>query len=185
LQQRIVVRADTRIPWSAADLRARRDAIRQLFGDLSRVDVALNDLSTVLNEAPLRTQALSASGNGQLGHDVAGAAAQARTILLSITQNPANDQDDDFLTDVLRERLQAQLETFGSSLAPPTAAQTAETKALNALTNQRLSAATAFMRSTVAPLDAKLKSAGLSSLTTLTKRPTLYNQEGEDYPAGR
>jgi len=71
LTQRVVVKQDPRMHWSAQQLRARYTMIHELFGDMNQVDTALNTLSTVLNEAPIRTAAL-AGGNGALALRIAG-----------------------------------------------------------------------------------------------------------------
>jgi len=94
--------------------------------------------------------------------------------LTSITQNPQNDQDNDFLVDVLRERLQTQIDTF-DSFAPPTQAQYAETAALTALTRERLQSVRAFATVTLAPLNAELRAAKLLPLEQLTKMPPIYD----------
>jgi photosystem II stability/assembly factor-like uncharacterized protein len=172
----IVVRQDPRTHYTAAQMRQSYDAMRQVFGDFGKVNVALNVLSTVLNEAPLRTAALNRSQNGALALQVAGAASEARLLLLSITQNPTNDQDDDFLTDVLRERLQTQMGTFGGSAGPPTAAQLQENAALHALTNERLRAVAAFENGMLRQVDGALRSAKLLPLTTLTRQPKVYDE---------
>jgi photosystem II stability/assembly factor-like uncharacterized protein len=172
----IVVRQDPRTRYSAAQLRENYVAMSQVFGDFGRVNVALNMLSTVLNEAPLRTAALNQAQNGTLALRVAAAAAQARLLLLSITQNPVNDQDDDFFTDVLRERLQTQMGTFGGSAGPPTAAQLTENAALHALTDQRLRAVAGFAAGALRQVDAALRAAKLPPLTTLTQQPKIYDE---------
>lgn len=172
----IVVRQDPRTHYTAAQMRLGYDAMRQVFGDFGRVNIALNMLSTVLNEAPLRTAALNKAHSGALALRVADAASQARALLLSITQNPVNDQDDDFLTDVLRERLQTQMGTFGGSAGPPTAAQLNENATLHALTKDRLRAVAAFENSTLRQVDAALRLAKLLPLTTLTQPPKVYDE---------
>jgi len=176
VKRTIVVRQDPRTHYTGAQLRAGYAAMREVFGDFGRVNVALNTLSTVLNEAPLRTAALNKVQNGALALRVAAAAAQARLLLLSITQNPVNDQDDDFLTDILRERLQTQMGTFGGSPAPPTAVQLTENAALQALTNDRLRAVAAFEAGSLRQVDSALRAAKLPPLTTLTQQPKPYDE---------
>jgi hypothetical protein len=115
---------------------------------------------------------LNADGHGALASRVAGVSAQAKALLLTITQNPQNDQDDDFLTDVLRERLQTQLETFGS-YAPPTEAQLQENAALHALANERLATVRAFETGVLARVEAQLRAQKLAPLTALTKKAAI------------
>ena len=176
LRRSIVVRQDPRTRYTLAQMRQSYDAMRQIFGDFGRVNVALNTLSTVLNEAPLRTAELNKAGNGALALRVAAAAAQARILLLSITQNPVNDQDDDFLSDVLRERLQTQMGTFGGSAGPPTAAQLSENATLHALTTERLQTVAAFEKGDLRRVDAALRAVKLLPLTTLTQQPKIYDE---------
>lgn len=173
LRTPIVVAQDPRTHYTAAQMRANYAAMAAIYRDFGRIDRTLNSLSTILNETPRRTSALNASHNGALALRVAAAAAQAKLLLLSITQNPVNDQDDDFLADVLRERVQTQMGTFGGSPGPPTAAQLRENAALHALTNERLQAVDKFRAGVLGPLDAALQAAGLPPLTktTHTSRP--------------
>jgi hypothetical protein len=123
----IVVRPDLRANYSQAQYEARYRLATMLLDDLTRLDVALNALSKVDRAAP-------ASPAGE----------QARALIDSITSNPANDQDDDFLADRLRERLQSLLGTFDGSFAPPTAAQQREAAALDALVRERVLAFAAW-----------------------------------------
>jgi len=176
VRRTIVVQQDPRTRYTAAQLRQNYAAMSEVFNDFGRVNVALNGLSTVLNEAPLRTAALNQAGNGALALRVAAVASQARLLLLSITQNPVNDQDDDFFTDVLRERLQTQMGTFGGSAGPPTAVQLSENAALHDLTNQRLRAVAAFEAGALREVDAALRAAKLAPLTTLTQQPKVYDE---------
>ena len=179
LRARFDVRQDTRTHYSLAQLEANRAAIAHALDDFSRVDAALNLLSTIVDEAPLRVQALNARNAGALASRVADAATQAKALLLSITQNPQNDQDNDFLTDILRERLQTQIGTFGS-YTPPSQAQLEENAALHALTNQRLRAVAQFRQTQVRSVDRALREQHLPSLTQLTRKPAIYDPGGSD-----
>jgi photosystem II stability/assembly factor-like uncharacterized protein len=183
LRQPVAVQQDPRTHYTIAQLRASQDAMRQALNDFDRVDKALNTLSTIATEAPLRVRALNAGGQGALAARVADVSARAKSLLLSITENPANDQDDDFLTDVLRERLQTQLETFGS-YAPPTQAQLQENAALHALTNERLAAVKAFEKGALARVEAQLRTHKLAPLTALTKKPAIPGGAGGERRGG-
>lgn len=177
LRARFEVRQDPRTHYSLAQLGRTRDAVRAVLDDFSRVNVVLNRLSTILNEAPLRIKALEEQNNGALALHVADVAGKAKLLLLSITQNPVNDQDDDFLTDILRERLQTQLETF-NSYSPPTQAQVQENAALHALANERLSAVSQFEAGELRSVDRALQAIKMAPLTTLTRKPIIYNPSG-------
>jgi hypothetical protein len=170
----VAVKQDPRTHYTLAQLALNHATFAQALDDFSRVDVALNRLSTVLNEAPLRIKALDAGKHGALALQVADAASKAKLLLLSITENPLNDQDNDFLTDVLRERWQTQIETF-NSFSPPSQAQLDENAALHALTNERLRAVAQFERGELQSVDGALRANGLAPLTTLTQKPAIYN----------
>lgn len=169
LRRSFAVRQDPRTDYSRAQLEQADTALAGLMNDLSGVDAQLNTLSTVIREAPLRMQTLHASGDGSLALRVAAAAAKAKLLLLSMTQNPMNDQDDDFLTDVLRERLLTQIETF-SSFAPPDQAQLQESAALHALANERIRAVQRFRADDLHAVDAALRAKKLTPLTAATAR---------------
>ncbi|HEY8315200.1 MAG TPA: hypothetical protein VIG51_13645 [Candidatus Baltobacteraceae bacterium] len=173
LAQRVIVKQDPRTHYTMVQLRARRDALAGLLADFGRVDNALNGLSTIVGESPLRAKALGTAGNAGLAARVTAAGARAKGLLLTITENPTNDQDDDFLTDILRERLQSTIGSFDSSYAPPTQAQSSEIAALHALANERLHAYETFERSDVDPIDAELRAAGQPPLTVPTKKPRI------------
>ena len=177
LRAPVRVLQDPRMHWSAAQLQARYAMNRELYRDVDRVDRALNLLSTVLNEAPLRAKTLADAGNGALALKVAAAASQAKLLFATITENPINDQDNDFLTDVLRERLRSQLDTF-DSFAPPTQAQRVETDRLHALALDREKAVRAFAAGTLRSVNAELHAAQLLPLDRLTKMPVLYSPTG-------
>jgi hypothetical protein len=172
LREHVTVQQDPRMRYTPAELRSTQEAERSVVSDFDRVDKALNMLSTVLNEAPLRAGALNASGQRVLATRVSDVAAQAKSLLLTITQNPANDQDNDFLTDILRERLQTQLFTFGS-YAPLTQTQLQENAVLHALTNDRMRAVRAFAAGPLSSVESQLRAQKLPPLTTLTKKPDL------------
>jgi photosystem II stability/assembly factor-like uncharacterized protein len=177
LRAPIVVRQDPRTHLTAAQLRSGYASMHQLLTDFGRVNTMLNTLSTVLNEAPLRAQQLSAHGEGALALRVSNAAAEAKALLLSMTQNPVNDQDDDFLTDVLRERMQGQM-GYAGAFGPLPQAQQEQIAEMHALTNDRERAVNAFTANVLRGLDAQLREQKLPALTTLTKHPEIYNPGG-------
>ncbi|MDQ2865843.1 MAG: hypothetical protein M3R51_06415 [Candidatus Eremiobacteraeota bacterium] len=127
LERFIVVKQDPRTHYTLSQLRTRHGRIQALIATFSRVDDALN--------------ALSAFANGKGSPALTAAATD---LIASITSNPQNDQDNDFLPDVLRERLQGEIDTYFSSNAPATQAQIREDGALQALARERLAAFRAF-----------------------------------------
>jgi len=177
LRQSVDVKQDPRTNHSMADILATQRAQRELFNAIDRVDKSLNVLSTVVNEAPLRAAQLQ--NNASLAQQVKAAGDQAQQLLLTITQNPANDQDDDFLKDVLRERLIWHVFSY-EGLFAPSPAQLTENQALLALTADRMKAFEAFRSGELKTIDAQLGAAKLKPLTTLTVKPKIYNSGGDD-----
>ena len=174
----IAVRQDPRTHYTLSQLRQGYEANRGILSDFDRVNRTLNALSTVINEAPLRAERLRAQGNPALALRVDDAAAQAKQLLLSMTQNPLNDQDDDFLTDVLRERIQVQIGYVGNTFGPPTQAQLEQNAQLHALTVERVATVAAFRNGLLRGIDAQLQALKLEPLTALTKQPAIYNPGG-------
>ncbi|MFN2450428.1 MAG: WD40/YVTN/BNR-like repeat-containing protein [Candidatus Baltobacteraceae bacterium] len=177
LRTNVVVRQDPRTHYTASQLRTGHDEQRQLTGDFGRVNVALNMLSTVTSEAPLRAAALVASGQTKLAQAATRAGAQAKRLLLTITENPVNDQDNDFLRDILRERLQSAL-GYTPLAGPLPESQRLQNAALHALTNDRMNAVKRFETATLRALDAQLAAQKLASLEKLTAMPQIYNPDG-------
>ncbi|MDE2480842.1 MAG: hypothetical protein KGN02_01465, partial [bacterium] len=148
--------------YTLAQLAAHRAAVVALIDDFSRVDDALNVLSAVERDAPQRAAQVE-SKDPSLASKLRDLAARASGLVPQFTSNPQNDQDDDFLVDVLRERLQTHLDTYFDSSAPPTAEQLRENRALHALTVRALDAYEPFARA-VDDADAHLRAAGLKPL---------------------
>ena len=179
-QQTIDVREDPRMHYTLAELRERRARVEMLIESLSQVDDALNVLSTVAQETPLRVEALQKDQRADLAPAVLQLAQRARTIIATISSNPPNDQDNDFLPDVLRERLQTELDTYFDSSAPATAAQRAEDATLLGLTVQRLQTFAAF-EADLKAVDGALQTLHLPSLQTATVVPhPTGKDEGDD-----
>jgi hypothetical protein len=168
--QPVVVRPDPRTRYSVAQALALHAATRASFADIGRVDDALNALSTIAAEAPLRSAALAKRGDAAGAASVAAVGTRAGELIASMSSNAANDQDDDFLPDVLRERLQTQVDTYLGSFAPPTAEQMRESAVLHALTDDRIARYRAFARGDLSRADAVLAKAGLPSLATPSHR---------------
>jgi hypothetical protein len=81
-----------------------------------------------------------------------------------LTSDPKNDQDDDFLPDMLRERLQALWFTFQGARVPPTPAQTAELSALSAVEANASAEYANVMKSDVTSLNSALTAAGMKPI---------------------
>ena len=177
LRTPFAVKQDPRTHYTLAQLAQNHDAVAQALNDFSSVNEALNRLSTVISEAPLRMKTLNDRKQGALALQVADAASKAKLLLLSITENPLNDQDDDFLTDILRERWQTQIESF-NAYGPPSQAQLQENADLHALTGERLRAVRAFETGALRSVDDALTSQKLDPLTKLTEKPVVYDPNG-------
>ena len=177
LRRAVVVEQDPRTHYTRAQLREGYLAQRQLNGDFDRVDRALNMLSTVINETPLRAAALTGKGQTQAAQTVTRTGTQAKRLLLTITQNPANDQDNDFLTDILRERLQTAL-GYVPLAGPLPQSQQAQNAQLHALTNDRMRAVDQFRSVSLHAADALLTAQSLPPLEKQSKPPQTYNPDG-------
>jgi photosystem II stability/assembly factor-like uncharacterized protein len=173
----VLVRQDTRTHYSQAQLASNYASMHALMDDFGRVNAALNMLSTVIGEAALRETALGPR-HAALAQAVSRTAAQAKALLLTITQNPVNDQDNDFLTDILRERLQTAIGYASSSFAPLPQSQREQNAQLHALTANRMTAVKAFENGPLRSIDAQLTAQKLPPLRKLTKQPVLYNPDG-------
>ncbi len=116
LHHALEVGSDPRVRTTSTALRASYAMSHLLVGDLSALDDALNRLDAV----------------------------HATAMIATVTSSPKNDQDDDFLEDLLRERLQTQIQTMNPFVAP-TAEQIRETAKLHALTRAALAKINAYL----------------------------------------
>ena len=103
---------------------------------------------------------------------------EAAKLIPIFTSNPLNDQDNDFLPDVLRERMQSEIDTYFDSNAPPTEAQIREDAALLQLARERLIEYQALAQR-VKDIDAQLQIAKLASLRTETVHVPTAGQTGD------
>jgi len=168
-RQPIVIAPDPRAHRTAAERAAHVAYVRGLVDRLSRIDVALNALDNLQLQLPLRITALEKHPT------TAATLAQARAALgqanrdaYTLSSHPENGQDNDFLRDLLRERVQS-LVGIATTLSP-TAEQTRESTALEREIDSALAAHDAFMRNRVRPLQAALTTAGVPAID-LAARP--------------
>jgi len=164
--QTLDVRADPRANVSAGKRAAHLAYERGLYDALSRLDVALNELDNVQGQIPdrLATLPVSASATVARAHDVLAAATREAHVLSSY---PVNGQDNDFLRDLLRERVQSLL--GNATVLAPTAEQARESAALLSEIDAALAQHAAFMRDRVAPLQTALHDAGSAPLDLAAK----------------
>jgi hypothetical protein len=171
-----------RYPWvaSVADERAGYAFAQQMNDELSALDEALNVLDNVRLQIPARLPAIRDTTLAARARAVASA---AEGVARTISSHPVNDQDDDFLTDLLRERVL----TFISDLTAgaPTAAQRAEGAALRAQGAQVLAGYRRFVSQQVEPLNAALRAAGLVALDLRAVPPIVKPDPEADEHARR
>ena len=108
---------------------------------LSSIDAALNALDA--REAVIRRQPASALRSAQL--------ARIARLRASLTSSPHADQDDDFLRDRIRERVQTEIGSLQSSPVSPTAEQLRENVVLAKVTARRVRAVMAWLSGAASP----------------------------------
>ncbi|HZW53719.1 MAG TPA: hypothetical protein VFF00_06775, partial [Candidatus Elarobacter sp.] len=153
-EQKIRVLRDRRVASAADELHGYR-LQKAVHAELSRIDDALNGLDNVRVQLPDRIAALK---DPALAERARGVLAEAKRIEDGISSQPVNDQDDDFLEDLLRERVFYFNDYLGRGA--PTAAQLAEAAALRREGDAALVAYRAFVERQVRPLNDALRAAG-------------------------
>ncbi len=168
-RQKLVIASDPRAQQTATERAAHVAYDKGLLGALSRIDVALNVLDNVQLELPNRialltkmpaARSLLASARATLD--------LANTEAAALSSHPQNGQDDDFLRDVLRERVLTLMNV--TSTLSPTAEQTRESAAILAEVDVALAAHERLMSERIAPLQTALANAKLVPLD-LDARP--------------
>jgi hypothetical protein len=169
LRQTFVIAPDPRAQQTAAERSAHVAYQTQLYDALSRIDVALNTLDNVQLELPRRIETLVRMPAARvLLADARATLDGANAEASALSSHPENGQDDDFLRDVLRERVNSLLNaTYTLS---PTAEESRASEQVIRETNVVL-AAHALLMSRIAPLQTALQAAKLAplDLTALPK----------------
>lgn len=175
--QPLDVRGDLRANVTLAHRIGHVAYVRTLYDALSRVDVALDELDNVQLQIPERIKSLPAGANGL--------APAARAVLEAATRDahvlssyPLNGQDNDFLRDLVRERIQSLI--ANATLLAPTAEQTRESRALLREVDAQLARHAAFLRDGVMPLQGALARAGTAPLDLAAKPPKTKPDDKED-----
>ncbi len=178
-QQPIVVLRDRRVASARDELRGDRFQTA-MYAELSALDDALNVLDNVRLQLPDRIASIT---DPALGERARGVLAQAQRIEAAISSQPVNDQDDDFLEDLLRERVL----TFLSDLSPgaPTGAQVAEGAALRRAGATALAGYRTFIDRQLRPLDEALRAAGGKPLDLKATPPIAKPDPNADEHARR
>ncbi|PZR56761.1 MAG: hypothetical protein DLM50_07405 [Candidatus Meridianibacter frigidus] len=144
---------------------------RSLLADWSRIDLALNTLGVIQREAAQRATAVAKTApKDPLLADLETTKARAAVLRSTITSNAKNDQDDDFLRDLLRERVQSLLFVLDSFEAP-SEPLSREAAVLHALTDDRVRAVDAFVATEVRARNDALRTRNLPPLQQPTKSP--------------
>jgi photosystem II stability/assembly factor-like uncharacterized protein len=156
--QSITVLRDGRLRSVADEMRGDAFAVA-MYGELSALDDALNGLDNVRVQIPERIASIR---DGALVDRTRAVFEEAKQLEATISSQPVNDQDDDFLEDLLRERVL----TFISDLSPgpPSAAQFAEGAVLQREGRAALANYRTFVERRIRPLNAALAGAGLSAI---------------------
>jgi photosystem II stability/assembly factor-like uncharacterized protein len=156
--QKVVVLRDRRATSAVDEARGYRFQA-EMYRELSSLDDALNALDNVRVQLPDR---IAAAKDAALADRARAVLAETKRVEGTISSQPVNDQDDDFLEDLLRERVL----TFISNLSPgtPTAAQRTESAALQREGAAALAGYRTFVDRQVGPLNDALRAAGLSAL---------------------
>ncbi len=162
LSRPLAVQTDPHAPWSAADAAASRSALADIVSRMSAVDDMLNALDVL--ERKLDDRAAHAAGNLSIASAVESARRSASAVKAELTSNPANDQDDDFLPDMLRERLQALYFALSGAQYAPTPAELRELDALGRMQADATARYRRLMDQDVARVDALLKAAGMATI---------------------
>jgi photosystem II stability/assembly factor-like uncharacterized protein len=157
-EEPLEIRADPRAAQAPAQWADHVAYLAELYGELTRIDAALNELDNLELQLPDRIAALAAAkpAAADLARD---ALTEAERESATLSSHPVNGQDNDFLRDLLRERVQSLI-GIATTLSP-TEAQRRESAALRAELEPELDRHTAFMRERIAPLQAELTGAGL------------------------
>jgi hypothetical protein len=156
--QTIRVLRDRRVASAQDELRGYRFQVA-MYDELSALDEALNGLDNVRVQLPARIGAIADPALAARARTVL---AEAKRVEDAISSQPVNDQDDDFLEDLLRERVL----TFLSDLGPgaPTAAQLAEGAVLQREGAAALTRYRTFVARDVRALNEALRAAGQVAL---------------------
>ncbi len=155
------IRADPRAVQTPTQRAEHVAYLTELYGELARIDAALNELDNVELQLPDRIAALTVAAPLVAGH-ARDALAEAQREAATLSSHPVNGQDNDFLRDLLRERVQSLI-GIATTLSP-TEPQRRESEALRGELEPELARHVDFMRERIAPLQAELSGAGLKPL---------------------
>jgi photosystem II stability/assembly factor-like uncharacterized protein len=161
---------------SANDRRTGHAFAETMSGELTALDDALNGLDNVR----LQVDALAAPTDAALAERARSTRDAAVRLEATISSQPVNDQDDDFLEDLLRERVLTFLSDLGTGV--PTQAELAEGATLQREGAAALARYHAFVTGEVLPLDAALRAAGRPPIDLrATPAPTKRDPNADEH----
>jgi hypothetical protein len=154
----------------ATPIYAELDALDRELNGLDNIKLAIADRVGKLRDPALITQAQAV-------------AKDAARVENAISSQPVNDQDNDFLQDLLRERVLS----FIFDLTPGTVPQSQRDEAAVLRREGASAAATyaAFLKTEVVPLDAALEKAGLTPIDLDARPPAVKTDPNADEHARR
>jgi photosystem II stability/assembly factor-like uncharacterized protein len=178
-EQPLTVAPDPRAQQTESQRAAHVRYETQLYTTLSRIDVALNELDNIALQIPDRLAALAKkSATSALASRAAAVRDEAARESAALSSHPLNGQDNDFLEDLLRERVQSLIGV--SSTLGPTAEQVRESAAVRAEVDAALAAHAAFVHDRVIPLQNDLKAIGIPMINLEAKPPATKSDGTED-----
>jgi photosystem II stability/assembly factor-like uncharacterized protein len=155
----IRVNADRRLIASDRDELRGHAYLSGLYGQLSQIDEALNVLDNLRLQLTARATALAtAAGDSAIAARLRELGTQSAQIESGLTSQPNNSQDDDFLEDLVRERLTTLIDS--ASRSTPTAEQVREAGELERDTATVLERYRTFLADEITPLQHELARTG-------------------------
>jgi photosystem II stability/assembly factor-like uncharacterized protein len=177
-EQPLTIAPDPRAGQTQSERIAHVKYETELYTTLSRIDVALNELDNLELQIPDRLAALSKKRDaGALAARATAVRDEAARESAAFSSHPLNGQDNDFLEDLLRERVQSLIGV--SSTLGPTAEQMRESAAVRVEIDAALAAHAAFVRDRVAPLQIDLKAIGVPAID-LDAKPAATKSDGTE-----
>lgn len=123
MTQSLSVMPDPRAQWTQTQYAATRDFMHELYGWLSQIDVALNNLDAIRSKAYVRILSIRASTASL--HELARERKmlrEAQSVSAEFSSNPRNSEDNQWRPDKLRERLVSLIDMYSAqSQGPPLA----------------------------------------------------------------
>lgn len=168
LRSTIRVNADRRLVPTDRDEQRGHAYLTGLYAQLSQIDEALNVLDNLRLQLPARAKTIeAAAGDAALVTRLRSLSAQSDDIERTMTSQPDNSQDNDFLEDMPRERLMTLIGS--ASRSTPTNEQLREAAAIARESNIALDRYRSFIASEIVPLQHELARTG--GALDLTEKP--------------